>query len=60
MFKVFIDYEKIYDICLEQDESDTWYKILCKQQGININHSVDDEEFYDENNPLYLLSDEQY
>lgn len=56
MFKVYIDYDKMYDICLEQDESDTWYKILCKQQGININHSVDDNEFYDENNPLFIFS----
>lgn len=56
MFKVYIDYDKMYDICLDQDESDTWYKILCKQQSININHSVDDEEFYDENNPLFVFS----
>ena len=56
MFKVYIDYDKMYDICLEQDESDTWYKILCRQQGININHSVDDDEFYDENNPLLVFS----
>ena len=56
MFKVYIDYDKMYDICLEQDVSDMWYKILCKQQGININHSVDDDEFYDENNPLLVFS----
>jgi len=56
MFKVYIDYDKMYDICLDQDDSDTWYKILCKQQSININHSVDDEEFYDENNPLLVFS----
>ena len=28
MFKVYIDYDKMYDICLEQDVSDMWYKIL--------------------------------
>lgn len=56
MFKVFIDYDKMCDICLDQDTSDTWYKILCKQQSININHSVNDEEFYDENNPLLVFS----
>lgn len=56
MFKVYIDYDKIYDICLEQDEKDTWYKILCNQQTINVNHSVDDDEFYSEDNPLLLFS----
>lgn len=55
MFKVYIDYDKMYDICLEQDGSDTWYKILCKQQSININHSVDDD-FLDVNNPIFLFS----
>lgn len=56
MFKVFIDYDKMRDICLDQNKADTWYKILCKQQSININHSVDNEEFYDENNPLLIFS----
>lgn len=56
MFKIYIDYDKIYSICLEQDDSDTWYKILCKQQYININHAVDDEEFYCEDNPLFIFS----
>lgn len=56
MFKVFIDYDKMCDICLEQDTSDTWYKILCKQQSINVNHSVDDKDFYDEDNPLLVFS----
>ena len=56
MFKVYIDYDKMYDICLEQDGNDTWYKILCKQQSINIDHGVEDEEFYDENNPLLIFS----
>ena len=59
MFKVYIDYDKMYDISLEQDKSNTWYKILCKQQSININHSVDDEEFYNESNPLFLFSQMQ-
>lgn len=56
MFKIYIDYDRMYNICLEQDDSDTWYKILCKQQCININHAVDDEEFYNEDNPLLLFS----
>lgn len=56
MFKVYIDYDKMHEICLEQDVEDVWYKILCKQQSININHSVDDDEFYDGNNPLFLFS----
>lgn len=56
MFKIYIDYDKMYSICLEQDDSDTWYKILCKQQSININHAVDDEEFYSEDNPLLIFS----
>lgn len=56
MFKVYIDYDKMYDICLEQDDSDTWYKILCKQQSINVDCDVEDEEFYDENNPLLIFS----
>lgn len=56
MFKVFIDYDKMCDICLEQDNADTWYKILCEQQSINVNHSVSDDEFYNENNPLFIFS----
>lgn len=59
MFKVYIDYDKMHEICLEQDVKDTWYKILCKQQSININHSVDDDDFLDENNPLFLFSQMQ-
>lgn len=56
MFKVYIDYNKMCDICLEQDDSDTWYKILCKQQSINVDCNVEDDEFYDENNPLLIFS----
>ena len=56
MFKVYIDYDKMYDICLEQEKSNTWYKILCKQQSININHCVDDDNFLNEDNPLFIFS----
>lgn len=46
----------MFEICLDQDESDTWYKIFCKQDYIGINHSVDDDEFYSEENPLFVFS----
>lgn len=54
MFKVYIDYDKMYDICLEQDDSDTWYKILCKQQNISVN--AEDDVFLDTDNPLFIFS----
>lgn len=56
MFKVYIDYNKMCDICLEQDDSDTWYKILSKQNSINVDCNVEDDDFYDENNPLLIFS----
>lgn len=56
MFTVYIEYNKLLEFCRKHDEADPWYAILSKQVNININHSIDDEDFTDENNPVFIFS----
>lgn len=67
MFKIYIDYDKLYDICLKQgsgksDEYDKWYKVLCKQQVICTNHCIEEEfksEDKSKDNPIFIFSKDE-
>lgn len=54
MFQVFIDYDKLQEICLDQDENDPWFNILRNQTSIGINK--DDNVWQDTSNPVFLFS----
>ena len=57
MFKLFIDYNKAVDICLDPGSEPIWYKIICKQTSSEIGVNLPkDEDLLDVNNPLFIIS----